>query len=295
MQILTHLQPADWPRGKSKPLHPEHTREERAPGSRPHTPALRSLSKLPLPIHFFTYIEFLATSSYMIGTQWILVEWMSQWFLRFLLNYRPHPNVFTREKLWLQLLAPPPPTHKWISQNLKWHVRKFSVLFDPNFWYFNVTDFLSQMSASLLFSLSLSQQAHKYFRWNLTKWHIFHFVNYIHANSSPTPLPSSILRTRDLVSLTLDSWLQFPALKFHPGQVILGFRGRLGGKWGRIRAPWAGVGFSVNIHWSPEHTSLVHSKSLFPTSWLQLCLAGDRKRKLEPSKLQISEIGRCLG
>lgn len=126
----------------------------------------------------------------MVGTLWILVEWMSQWFLRSHDNSTLHPNVFTREKLCLQILAQPPPTHKWISQNLKWQVRKFSVLFDPNFWYFNVTDFLSQMSASFLFSLLLSQQAYKYFQWNLTNWHILHFVNHIHTNSSLAVLPS---------------------------------------------------------------------------------------------------------
>lgn len=67
----------------------------------------------------------------------------------------------------------PSPKHTCrIAQKSKWQDRKFSLLFNPNFWYFNVTDFLSQMSASLLFFLSLSQQAYKYFQWNFTKWHV---------------------------------------------------------------------------------------------------------------------------
>ena len=46
------------------------TMKERALGSRLHTPALGSLSQLPLPISLFVYNEFLATSSlYVVGTQ----------------------------------------------------------------------------------------------------------------------------------------------------------------------------------------------------------------------------------
>lgn len=113
---------------------------------------------------------------------------------------------------------------------LKWQVRKFSVLFNPNFWYFNVTDFLSQMSASLLFFILLSQQAYKYFQWNFTKWHILHFVNQIYTNSSLTPLSSSVSGLNAFAFLTLDSSLKCPVFKLYPGQVIPEFKGRLRGK-----------------------------------------------------------------
>ena len=97
----------------------------------------------------------------------------------------------------------PSPKHTRIAQKSKWQDRKFSLLFNPNFWYFNVTDFLSQMSASLLFSLSLSQQAYNYFQWNFTKWHVLLSVNLKHTNSSPTALPNSVVELA-FAFLTLD-------------------------------------------------------------------------------------------
>lgn len=59
------------------------------------------------------------------------------------------------------------------------------------------------MSASLLFSLSLSQQAYNYFQWNFTKWHVLLSVNLKHTNSSPTALPNSVVELA-FAFLTLD-------------------------------------------------------------------------------------------
>jgi hypothetical protein len=44
---------------------------------------------------------------YPVGTSWIFVKCKSQWHLRSHHNYNLHPNVLTRGKLWLQLLATP--------------------------------------------------------------------------------------------------------------------------------------------------------------------------------------------
>lgn len=151
------------------------------------------------------------------GTPWICVEWVSQWFLRSHHKYTLHPNVFTREELWLQLLAHPPQhTHEYPRI---WSGKSESSLFCSiqTFGILMLQIFLSQMSASLLFFLSLSQQAYKYFRWNFTKWHILHFVNLIYTNSSPNILPSFILELA-FASLTLDFGLKCPVLRLHPRQ-----------------------------------------------------------------------------
>lgn len=153
---------------------------------------------------------------------------------------------------------------------MKWQIRKFSVLFDPNFWYFNVTDFLSQMSASLLFFLLLSQQAYKYFQWNFTKWHILHFVNHIHTNSSLVPLPGSVSGPSASASLTPDL-TQMPRPQAPP---------RAGEAEGQVRKNQASpckVGTSRMILTKVTNlTSLGHGESIpnhhpllwHPSAWL---------------------------
>jgi hypothetical protein len=133
---------------------------------------------------------------YPVGTSWIFVKCKSQWHLRSHHNYNLHPNVLTRGKLWLQLLATPQThvrahthTHTHIHTHTSiWSGKTESSLFCSiqTFGIFMLQIFYPRCQFLFYFSFCCQNKHTSIFHGILPNGTSHIFVNHIHTNPSLT-------------------------------------------------------------------------------------------------------------